>query len=116
MTIETDFSDCIKSLTTNRCYPDVAPHSPTLPYTVYQQVGGEAESFLEGGTVPKRNARMQVASWAATRLAAAALARSVEDALVASTTLRATPLGAMTADYDEETRRFGARQDFSVWY
>ena len=115
MTVESDFFDAIKGLTSNRCYPDVAPNNATFPLTVFQQVGGVAFNYLEAGTVGKRNARFQVACWATTRIAASALARSVEDALVAST-LKAYVLGAMVCEFELDTGLYGARQDFSVFY
>jgi hypothetical protein len=115
MSLESDIFDAIKSLTSNRCYPDKAPQNPTPSYTVFQQVGGQALNYLESAAVGKRNARIQIACWATTRIAANALARSVEDAMVASS-LKAYVLSAFTADFDEETKLFGARQEFSIWY
>lgn len=116
MTVEADMFAALGPLTSGRCYPDVAPSGAAHPLITYQQVGGAALSFLEFAAVPKRNARFQVNVWATTRVAAAALARSVEDALVASATLRAVPIGAMSAEHEADTGLFGARQDFSVWY
>ena len=115
MTVESDLFAAIKSLTTNRCFPDVAPNGATAPYTVFQQVGGSAFNFLESAVVGKRNARFQVSSWATTRIAAKALALSVEDALVAST-LRAYVLGAPTSVYESETLMYGCHQDFTIFY
>lgn len=116
MTVETDLFTALGALASNRVYPDVAPSGATYPLITYQQVGGAALSFLETAAVGKRNARFQVNCWATTRVAAAALARSVEDTLVASTTLRATPIGAMSAEHEPDTGLFGTRQDFSIWY
>lgn len=116
MTVETDLFAALGPLVSNRCYPDVAPAGAAEPRITYQQVGGVALSFLESAAVGKRNARFQVNVWATTRAAAATLARTVEDTLVASTTLRATPIGAMAADHEPDTGLFGTRQDFSIWY
>jgi hypothetical protein len=116
MSLESDVQTALAALVSNRSYPDVAPNNVTAPYVVWQQVGGSAFSFLESAAVGKRNARIQVACWAATRLAASALSRTAEDALVTNTTLRATPLGAMVSDFDEDTRLYGSRQDFSIFY
>jgi hypothetical protein len=115
MSLESDVFDTLKGLVSNRCYPDVAPAGAAQPYIVWQQAGGEAFNFMESAAVGKRNARIQVACWAATRLAASALARSVEDTLVASS-LNPFVLGAMTAVHEPETGLYGTRQDFSLFY
>jgi hypothetical protein len=115
MSLESDIFDTLKGLVASRCYPDVAPAGVARPYIVWQQVGGEAFNFLEAGPVGKRGARIQVTCWADTRVAAANLSRSAEDALVASS-LNPTVLGAMVADFDQETGLRGARQDFSLTY
>lgn len=102
-----------------RVYPDVAPEPmPARPFVVYQQIGGEViNPIAHVPDVPDlRHARMQIAVWAATRLDASALARQIEDALRLWTVHRAAPVGALTADYEHDTRLYGARQDFSVWF
>ena len=114
MSLESSIFDALKTLTSNRVYPDVAPAAVDKPYISYQQVGGGAVNFMESTAVGTRNARMQINCWATTRLAANALARSAEDALV--TTLKATVLGALTSIYEEDTQLFGTRQDFGIWY
>lgn len=116
MTVEADLFAALGPLAGNRVYPDVAPAGAVKPYITYQQVGGAAVSFLETALAGKRNARFQVNVWATTRVAAAALARSVEDTLVTSTTLRATVIGAMSAEHEPDTGLYGTRQDFSIWY
>lgn len=115
MTVESDLFAALGPLASSRVYPDVAPADAALPYITYQQVGGQALAYLETAVVGKRNARFQVNVWATTRTAAANLARTVEDTLVASTTLRAIPIGAMNAEYEPDTGLYGARQDFSIW-
>lgn len=115
MTIESNLRDAVKALVSDRVFPDFAPPRTSRPYITYQQVGGQAAAFMEGGVVGKRNARFQVNCWADGRQAAADLARSVEDALVTNA-VRAQPLGAMAAEHDAETNAYGTRQDFSVWY
>lgn len=116
MTVETDLFAALGPLASNRVYPDVAPSGATYPLITYQQVGGQALAFLESAAVGKRNARFQVNVWATTRVAAAALSRSVEDTLVVSATLRAMPIGALNAEHEPDTGLFGCRQDFSIWH
>lgn len=118
MSLESDIFTALTSSASGRVYPDVAPLGAVRPYIIYQQVGGQAVSFLASATVGKRNARLQVESYADTRLTSSALGRSIEDALVVSTTLRATPEGAMVSTYEGDTTPplYGTRQLFSVWY
>lgn len=99
-----------------RVYPDVAPEPmPVRPFVTYQQVGGETLEYLENTPPNLRNARIQVNVWAVSRIAASALALQVEDAMRAAAAFQARPLGAMVADYDPDTKVYGARQDFTVW-
>lgn len=116
MTVEADLFSRLGSLVGNRVYPDVAPANTEKPYITYQQVGGDVVTFIESAMPSKRNGRFQISVWAPTRLAAAALARSVEDSLVTSTTLRAQPLAAPVALYEETPLLYGSRQFFSIWF
>ena len=116
MTVEADLFTALKTLVSNRMFPDVAPLGTAKPYLTYQQVGGTAVSFLESGVVGKRNGRFQINAWANTRVEAASLSRSVEDTLVTSAPLRAYVLGAPVASYEPETLLYGTRQDFSIWF
>ena len=97
-----------------RTYADYAEGTPARPYVTYQQVGGEAVNFLEGGVGGRRNARMQVNVWADTRLAATTLMHSIEDVLKASP-FYADAIGARISRADPTTKLRGAQQDFSFW-
>lgn len=115
MTIEASIFTAIKSLCSNRVYPDVAPYGTTLPYITYTQVGGEPMSYLER-TVPSiQNGRFQFNVWGTSRAACSALMAQIETALVTATAFQATPLGAPTSIYDSDMALYGAMQDFSVW-
>ncbi len=116
MTVESQIFNALKTLVSERVYPDVAPDQPVLPYITYQGVGGSAINFIDGDLPGKRNARIQVTIWASTRLEASALAEQAEDAMRTVTALQTTVLGAAVSDYEEETKLYGSRQDFSVWY
>lgn len=117
MSLESDLFSALGPMCSNRVFPDVAPIKTARPYVTYQQVGGEAENFLESAVVGKRNARMQINVWADTRAAAMTLCRSIEDTLVTNTTLRAHILGSPVSLYEDETSPplYGTRQDFSIW-
>ena len=115
MSAEATLYTLLSGLVAGRVFPDVAPEGAALPRGVFQQVGGQAMTYLEGALPDKENARMQVVCWAAARLAAINLAKQVEAAIVAATTIQATPLGARVSDYEADTQLYGARQDFSIW-
>lgn len=115
MTVGTDLFDTVKALVGNRVYPDLAPTGTVAPYIVYQQVGGEAPTFLERAVPSKKNGRFQITPWTATREATSALAVLIESAMVAATAFQAKPLGAPVALYDEDTKLRGSTQDFTVW-
>lgn len=115
MSIEGDIFNALTALTGGRVYPVQAPDGVVTPYIVYQHVGGESVNFLSG--VPdKRNTRLQISVWSDTALGAMNLSRQVEDIMRASVILNATSLGAAFLDKDEETKLYGAQQDFSIWY
>jgi hypothetical protein len=116
VSLESDVYGVLGPLASGAAYPNVAPSNAPLPRIVYQKVGGVSVETLEVGRVGHRNTRIQVAVWATTSVAAAALARSVEDALMASETLKAVSLGASLADYEPDTNLYGERQDFSIWF
>ena len=116
MSIESILFNALKGLVANRVYPDVGPSGVVAPYLTWQQVGGQSINFLDTATLPsKANGRYQVNTWAATRAEAVALAKQVENAVRATTSLQPTVLSQPVATTDEETGRKGYRQDFSLW-
>lgn len=114
MTVEADIFNALKAITANRAYPDVAPVGAARPYLTYQQVGGDAVNFLEGANPGKRNGRFQVNAWADTRAAAASIARQAEDAM--RTAFKCEVLGGLVSVFEQDTKLYGTRQDFSVWF
>lgn len=109
----------LKSLVTNpdgsfRVYPDVGPAGVTRPYITYQAVGGQSPNYLNN-TVDLQNARMQVNVWADTRAAATAIMQSAIAAL-SGAPIRATTLGAPVSTYEPDTKLYGSREDFSIWF
>lgn len=118
MSVETLIYTALKSLVSNRVYRDLAPKTAvaTLPRITFQQIGGRAVNFLEGGTPSKKNAVVQINCWDDRRDDVMALARDVEDALRSAAGLQATVLGAAIAVYEQDTGLYGSMQDFSFWY
>lgn len=115
MSAEATIYTLLTGLVAGRVYPDVAPEGAALPRIVYQQVGGEGLSFMDGALPSKENGRMQIACWSTTRAASIALAKQVEAAVCGSAALQAIPLGARASDYEQDTNLYACRQDFSVW-
>ncbi len=115
MSAESILYNTLRSLVADRVFPDVAPEDTPRPYITFQQVGGTAVNFIDAAIPSKRNGRFQLNCWSDTRVQAALLARQVEDALRGASSLQTTVLGALVAEYEEDTKLFGSRQDFSVW-
>lgn len=115
MSLEAEIFNALKGIVASRVYPDLAPDGVTAPYIVYQYVGGEAVNFVTGEQPSKKNTRVQVAVWAASRVEAQALGAQVENVLRGVTTLQATVLGAPVSSYDQASKLRGALQDFSLW-
>lgn len=99
---------------TFRVYPDVAPAGALRPYITYQAVGGQSPNYLSN-TVALQNARMQINVWADTRSVARALMQSVIDALTPAP-IMATTIGAPVSSYEADTKLYGSRSDFSIWF
>ncbi|MDR8398277.1 DUF3168 domain-containing protein [Paraburkholderia sp. USG1] len=104
----------IKTLAGGHVYPDVAPAGASTPYIVYQSVGGVDETTFDG-TDTLQNSRMQVAVWSATRAEAASIIKQVRAALTAEP-VAGVPIGAPVSVYEDATKLYGSRQDFSIWY
>ena len=114
MSFESDLRALIVPITT-RCYPDVTPDNPIFPLSVYQQVGGEAYAYLEKKLPDHKHARVQITVWGAERLAVNAMARQIEKAIIESA-FTAEAYGAFVGLYEPELKKYGARQDFGLWY
>lgn len=117
MSAEAALHSLLSGLVGGAIYPDVAPSSAPLPRIVYQQVGGQNISYTEGTLPDKENGRMQIACWAATRLAATGLAKQVEAAILAAPAFQAEAIGARASvvEADVQPHLYGCRQDFSIW-
>ncbi|NRR28890.1 DUF3168 domain-containing protein [Oxalobacteraceae bacterium] len=115
MSMESLIVGVLDPLVAGKCWPDVGPDAPTLPYITYQQVGGDAINFITGGQPSKANARVQVNVWAATRMQAKALAQQAETALRGVAALQTEVLGAPSSTYDDVTKYRGTIQFFSCW-
>lgn len=112
--------DALKGLVANgdgtyRCYPDVGPDMVTRPYITYQAVGGQSANYLQNTVAAQQNARMQVNVWADDRAMAIALMQQVIGALTPPP-INATNIGAPVSEQEPDTKLYGSRQDFSIWF
>lgn len=115
MSAEQSLFALLSPLVAGRVYPDVAPSGAALPRIAYQQVGGSNITYTEGAVPDTENGRMQVACWAASRIAAVTLAKQVEAALLGAADFQCIALGARRSVYEQDTQLFGCMQDFSIW-
>lgn len=104
----------LRSLASDRVYPDVAPPGVVRPYFTYQAVGGEDANAL-GGPADLQNARMQINAWADTRAEAVSMMRAAYGALTGDA-IKAVPIGASASTYEADTKLYGSRLDFSLWF
>lgn len=114
MSLETELFDTLKVICP-RVFPDVAPTNTTMPYITWQQIGGEAPTYLDGSLPDKRCAYIQINVWAKSRMESNSLMLQIEQALCDSSTLIARPQSAMQAAFDEDTESRGSMQDFVIW-
>lgn len=115
-TVEENISTVVGALCAGRVYPDAAPFGVDRPYAEYQQVGGESITFFSREIPSKKNGRFSISSWANTRMEAASLARSIEDAIVSSNLFDAEPIGGPISQYEHDLGLFGMTQDFSIFF
>lgn len=95
-------------------YPDVAPAGTPVPYFTYQAVGGQSVNMLDD-QVALQNSRIQVNAWALSRSQALAMINAAVTALCVEPIL-ATSIGAPVSTYEADTKLFGSRVDFSIWF
>ena len=115
MSLESDLFALIGPIVSNRAYPITAPFGTPTPFVIWNSLGGTPVNFYESAMPSKRNLHIQVRVWSTTYAGALVVARSIENALVTSATLRATRLGEALGDYEDDVKLYGTIQDFSIW-
>lgn len=114
MSAETLLVAALDPLVTGTIHFNVAPAGAPTPRLVVQQVGGQEDQFLDGALASKERPRIQVTAWATTYNVAKNLSQAAAVALCASAGLQASPQGAAVADYEDDTKLHGFRQDFLI--
>jgi hypothetical protein len=115
MTVESDLYGLLKGLVSNRCFPDFAPLGTVRPFITFEQVGGEALSFLDGTLPDKKHGRFEISVYADSRAACAAVALQVESVMAAATVFQSTAIHAPISDYADDVKIYSSTQNFSVF-
>lgn len=111
--IEQTIFSTLNGLVGGRCYPMVAPDSPTCPYIVYQNIANKPEVCLDGN-IPISNTRMQIDAYEKTYSGVKTLKASIDAAMLAAA-FKNVPL--MQQDiYEAEVKLYRVQQDYSIWY
>lgn len=108
MMLEENLVATLSPLIAGQFYPDTAPADAVLPYAIWQQVGGVPIVTLEGVGSSERP-RIQIVTWAASRLAANAAHQQLIRA--ATDTLAAELATGMVALREDAIGLYGCRQD-----
>lgn len=95
-----------------KVHPDVAPTGAAKPYVTYQAVGGQDVNGLEG-PADLQNQRVQITVWSVSRPATVDTMAVARAALVAAGGI---PIGAAVSQYEADTKLYGSRLDFSIWF
>ncbi|MGO4304193.1 DUF3168 domain-containing protein [Cupriavidus sp. RAF12] len=104
----------LRALVSDRVYPDVAPLGAVRPYITYQAVGGQDANAMDG-PASLQNCRMQISVWADTR-AMATSTMSAAFAALTSDSIKGIPIGAPVSTYESDTKLYGSRLDYSLWF
>lgn len=110
-------SDLIAELLTvcPRVHIGAAPYGTQLPYVTWQHIGGDPLEWLDNTVADKRNAQIQINTWADTPQQAFQLMQSIEATLrAAMPQLIARPLSAPIGAYGDGDETPGYLQTYSI--
>lgn len=96
-------------------WPLRADQGTPMPYLTFQRVGGQPSNTFCGNT-EKENGRWQFNAWAKTQAQADSLMAQVKAIVCDQATFCGVSLGEREWVEGYDTRTFGARQDFSIWW
>lgn len=103
-----------------RVYTEVLPQAPVVPAVVFTEVAGDDDVALDGPTGASSR-RVQVDSWANTRVEATSLGLAVKAALAnhvgaaAGLSVEGAFLLSERWDFDAETSLYRTSQDYEIW-
>ena len=99
-----------------RIYPDVAPMGVATPYVVWSEVGNAPTNNLSGGVPDVNNYRVQLAVLGGSALQARNVAEQARAAMATAAGFKSIEVDYGSLDFDDGSKVFGVRVDFSVWY
>lgn len=117
MSIEAEIAQTLKTcpeLAEAIVRPDKVEQTDQPPYIVYQKVTGRRIQSLQGDS-GLANQHFQFDAYARTRAQAIALREALRRAITANPVLGAVHAGEGIG-FDEDTRLFRERVDFSLWF
>lgn len=98
-----------------RVHIGTAPFDTKLPYVTWQHIGGDPLEWLDNTVADKRNAQIQINTWAATPLQAFQLIQVIEATLrAAMPALIARPLSEPIGAYDDADVASGYLQSYTI--
>ena len=106
----------LSALVGARIYPDVAPMAVAVPYIVWSEVGNTPMNNMDGGVPDVNNYRVQLAVLAGSALQARNVAEQVRTAMATASGFKSLEVDYGSLDFDDGSKVFGVRVDFSVWY
>lgn len=99
-----------------RVHADHADAAQPKPYVIWQgEDAGNPSRYLDGTPMPLRNARVTVAAWAESRLAALLLIRGIANNLCQDLVLTCRPESNESGSSDPGLGLYGATQVFDIW-
>lgn len=107
--------NALSPLFTGGAWPLRADQGTPKPFLTFHRVGGQPSNTFCGNT-DKENGRFQFNVWADTQVDADALMAQVKTIVCDQATFGGTSLGEREWQEGYDTRTFGARQDFSIWW
>lgn len=114
MALETDLMARLLA-TCPRVHIGTAPFGTTMPYVTWQHIGGDPLEWLDNTVADKRNAQIQINTWAATALQAFQLIQAIEATLrAAMPALIARPLSEPIGAYDDADVASGYLQTYTI--
>lgn len=114
MALESDLMTVLKTCCP-RVHVGTAPYGVAMPYVTWQHIGGDVLDWLDNTVADKRNAQIQINSWAERPLAAFELLQSIEAALrAAMPTLIARPLSEPIGAYGDGDSTPGYLQTYTI--
>lgn len=99
-------------------YADRAPAGCAVPYAVFQSMPGQVTNDLDNSVDLLQNNRVQVATWSLDKGQSVTLMQTARRLLMraAKYPTAITPIGSAGSVYEDDTKLYGQRLDFSIWF